>query len=525
MGYLRLSDLRDEDLTDDGEVKSFGAREKALRRLAAGLGWPIIEIIVENDMARRRDGKVRGVSAFKKKTVILADGTTAQRVWRPGFRKVLDYLATGRANALVTEDLERLMREPRDNEDLIEIVEARGINARSLSGSLTFTDGGKDSEITTARIMVAIANQSSRDTRRRVANGRKRKADRGEWGGGPRPYAFEPDGVTIRPDEADIVRVCSERVLLIDARTKKPTALRALARELREADVPTCTGAQWSARTLRDILLRPRNAGILAHNGDELGPAPWRPIVPVHVFRRVVALLTDKARTTASGAPAEWLGSGLFRCGLCDDGTTCTVTQGNRVLKQTDADGTVTNIAVGKRAPRYRCSEHNHLTRNVAYVNDLVKRATIARLSQPDAITLLPPVANTSGVDLDELSTEANLIRERLNDLAADYALGRGEFDKAQFTTASKAARDRLAEIDAQVKSTVVSPLSLLIGAEDVAAEWDLRTFSEQQTILDALYEVTILPSGRCGKGFRPELIKITERSTLPPVDAERVAA
>jgi site-specific DNA recombinase len=261
VGYLRLSDLRDEDLTEDGDVKSFEARETALRNFAAGLGWPVIEVIRENDFVRSKDGKRRGASAFKKKRVILPDGTAVMRVVRPGFEKALDYLRSGRANALIGEHLDRLMREPIDNERLIEIVEARKINARSLSGSLTFTDGGTDHEITTARIMVAIANQASRDSRRRVAAGRKRKADRGEWGGGPRPFGFDADGVTIRQDEAHVILKCSERVLQLDSRTERLTSLKTLARELRECGVPTCTGAQWSAETLKEILVRPRNGG------------------------------------------------------------------------------------------------------------------------------------------------------------------------------------------------------------------------------------------------------------------------
>jgi site-specific DNA recombinase len=525
VGYLRLSDLRDEDLTEDGDVKSFEARETALRNFAAGLGWPVIEVIRENDFVRSKNGKRRGASAFKKKRVILPDGTAVMRVVRPGFEKVLDYLRSGRANALIGEHLDRLMREPIDNERLIEIVEAGKINARSLSGSLTFTDGGTDHEITTARIMVAIANQASRDTRRRVAAGRKRKADRREWGGGPRPFGFEPDGVTIRPDEAEIIRVASERVLVIDGHTNKITSLKTLARELREAEVPTCTGAQWTAETLRDILARPRNAGILVHDGEEIGAAPWRAIVPLHVFRRVVALLMDPSRNTSPGAAPKWLGSGSFLCGACNDGTTVEVTMGNLKKKQPDDNGNETLVTVGKREPRFRCREKNHLTRNVANVLDLVERATIARLSQPDAVDLLPPVADTSAVDLDALTTEAKGIRERLNDMAADYALGRGQLDKQQFTVASKAARDRLAEIDEQVKSTAVSPLLPLIGAEDVAAEWHARTFGEQQAILNALWVVTILPQGFGGRAFKPELIDIRERSTLPPQDADVIAA
>lgn len=522
--YLRLSDLRDEDLTEDGEVISFAAREQDLRGFADRLGWHVVGVIVENDLVRRRNGKRRGVSAFKRKTVTLADDTKVRRVWRPGFQKILDMLRTDRANAVITEDLDRTFRDPRDLEDFIDVAEEKRVNARSLAGSLTFTDGGNDAEITMARIMVSMANKSSRDTSRRVADERKRMAERGEWGGGPRPFGFEADGITIRSDEAEIIRVASGRVLAIDGNTKKMTSLKTLARELREAQVPTCTGAEWSAETLKDILVRPRNVGILVHHGEEIGAAPWRAIVPLHVFRRVVALLTDPARNTARGAAPKWVGSGVFLCGVCKDGTTVEVTMGNLKKKKVDENGGEVEEIVGKREPRFRCSKKNHLTRNVAHVLDLVERATIARLSLPDAAELLAPVADTPAVELDKLTTEAKELRERMNELAVDYYAHK-LMDKQQFTVALKAARDRLAEINDQVNATVPSPLLPLISAEDVAAEWDARTFSEKQAILSALWVVTILPQGSGGRAFKPELIDIRERSTLPPMDAERVAA
>jgi hypothetical protein len=272
----------------------------------------------------------------------------------------------------------------------------------------------------------------------------------------------------------------------------------------------------------------------LIHDGEEIGPAPWaaNAPVPVHLFRRVVALLTDPARNTARGASPKWLGSGAFLCGVCNDGTTVEVTMGNLKKPKVDENGDdvfdkngdkVEEI-VGKREPRFRCSKKNHLTRNVAHVLDLVVRATIARLSQRDAIELLPPVADVPAVELDKLTMEAKGLRERMNELAVDYYAHK-LMDKQQFTVALKAARDRLAEMEDQLKATVASPLLPLIDAEDVAAEWEARTFSEKQAILAALWVVTILPQGSGGRAFKPELIDIRERSTLPPGDTAPVAA
>ena len=69
------------------------------------------------------------------------------RVYRPGFRSIIDDLDAGRANALLAEDLDRVLRDPRDAEDLIDCVQSTGANVDSLSGSLRLTNGGTDAEI------------------------------------------------------------------------------------------------------------------------------------------------------------------------------------------------------------------------------------------------------------------------------------------------------------------------------------------------------------------------------------------
>lgn len=130
-----------------------------------------------------------------------------------------------------------------------------------------------------------------------------------------------------------VIEDCSHRLL-------QGVSLRALAAELRQKEeVPTVTGAPWSAETLRDILLRPRNAGFMVHKGQILEgvKAPWEPIVKPEVFEVVRTLLTDPARRSSPGAAPRWHGTGIYRCGICtppevetEKATTCEVTLGGR---------------------------------------------------------------------------------------------------------------------------------------------------------------------------------------------------
>lgn len=506
--YLRLSDLRLINPGPDGVEEAFTEREKDLRQLAGRLGATVVKVIRENDLRARGKGRQQGVSAFKRKKIVLPDGRETWRVIRKGFDEIIRDLWAGTATMLLTEDLDRMVRDPRDLEDLVEVAERRGISARSLSGSLTLTNGGTDSEITMARVMVAMANKSSRDTSRRVGIGRLRKATAGEFGGGLRPFGFESDGVTQRECEAAIIRDCSMRVLQIDGnakgKKKKLTSLRSLALELRASDVPTVTGTQWSAETLRDILLRPRNAGISIHLGKEVGHFPGEPIVPEHTYRAVVALLTDPSRKNGPGSAPKWLGTGVYLCGKCDDGT------------QMAGGGGGTG-----RPSHYRCTGGvNHLRRDARHADELVSKAVIERLSRPDAVDLIPTV-DVLDVDVAGLQADAARIRANLASLARLFALD--GIDENQMLEATQAGRERLNEIKEQLDVTIVdSPLTPLIGADDVAAEWDKQPVHIRREIIRTLFVVTILPTVKGAKyekgtRFAPSSVSIEPR---PVADA-----
>ena len=103
--YLRLSDLRVEE--------DFDKRKAKLTAFATALGWTVFRVIVENDLTPARNGKVRMASAFKRRRIKTPSGRVQLRVVRPGFREVLDDITTGRVNALVAEDLDRIVRDPR----------------------------------------------------------------------------------------------------------------------------------------------------------------------------------------------------------------------------------------------------------------------------------------------------------------------------------------------------------------------------------------------------------------------------
>jgi hypothetical protein len=254
---------------------------------------------------------------------------------------------------------------------------------------------------------------------------------------------------------------------------------------LREkGEVPTVTGADWTAETLRDILLRPRNAGFMVNKGKILEgvEAPWDPIVTPEVFFAVRELLADEDRRSGPGAAPRWHGSGIYRCGLCTPPgsltaapVTCEVTGGS------------------DRQPRERCKDRNHQTRNPAHVDRRVYAHGGYTLTRPDAYLLLAPPAPE--IDAQALRDEKAAIRGRLERLAVQEMLG--EKTAGQVNAATRAGMARLAEIDELLNVNVVDdPLAAVLNAPDPVAAWRDAGLANQRVLIDRICTVTIPPPG-----------------------------
>ena len=494
--YLRLSDFRADD------ADSFPARETALRAKAADLGWTVGRVITENDLAE--DGRRKPASAYKRQRVtgpdgrpLIRHGRPVYRVLRPGWQQVLTDLGTGAARAVLAEDLDRVARDPRDIEDLIDAVAACGGHARSLSGSLTLTSGGSSDQLAMARVMVTMAAKSSADTARRVADSRERLAGK-SYQGGRRPFGYRPDP-DAPPGAKTLIKVPAEAEVIGQAAADildRGISLKAIARDLRDRRVPTVTGAAWTASTLRDALAKPAVAGIAVHTAtvkDETGgqrkvttehPGAWPAILDTGTWERLRDLF-DGRKTGTSPEP-RWLVSGYATCGPCGAPVKCT--------------GSATRRA-------YTCTAHGHVRRNAAEVDKRVRAAVVARMSLPDAdVVLLPPPR--PGVDAGALRAEAKRLEtkaKRLTVMFTDDAI-----TEAQFTSGTKDIRARLAQIGAQLAaSSKPDPLPEFRQGKPAAEVWDLMTLPRRRAVVRELMTVTILPAQRKGNRFDPDSLDL----------------
>ncbi len=261
--------------------------------------------------------------------------------------------------------------------------------------------------------------------------------------------------------------------------TRRPTqALPA------DPGLTTSVGKPWNVTSLRRALLSSRYAGRVSYNGADVTEGTWPVILDAETQDRLAEVLRDTRRRVQQGTEAKYLLSGLARCGRCDE-----------VMFATTA------TARGKRYHVYRCRSC-YLTRRMDQVDEVVEAVTIARLSQPDAASLLAP-----SVDLDALRAEATELRDRRDALAA--LLADGVLSASAVAEQAGKLTRRLSEVEGRITAALGdSPAAALVNAEDVVAAWAELDVRSRKTAVDTLMRVTILPAGK-GQRFDPQHVAI----------------
>lgn len=427
-------------------------QEEDCRALVQRHGWTVTSVYSDNDL-----------SAYSGKP-------------RPGYRQMLADLDAGAVDVVVAWHTDRLHRSPVELEEYISISERRGAPTHTVkAGPLDLaTPSGR----LVARQLGAVARYEVEHSIERQKRSKLQAATEGRWKGGRRPYGYEPDGVTIQETEAAVVRQATDALLAGES-------LRALSAELNARGAVTSTGRAWSASELRKVLLRPRNAGLMEHQGVVIGVAGWEPLVGEGRWRALVSLLTDPARRTSWSTGRRWMLSGVAECGVCGGSIFCTLVSSG-----------------AQPAPTYTCREAKHIGRNAneldAYVNELV----IARLGRPDAISLL---TTDTADESSRRVREAEDLRELLDGLAVAYASR--EIDARQLAAGSDRLRSQLAALEAEIaaagQGTVLAELAP--GTPGVDERWEQLPVARRRVVVQALMEVMILPARRGRpKGWRP---------------------
>ena len=275
VGYARLSHA------DPDEAGAIARQKQDIRRVSEATGGQLVDILVDNAVSASR---------------------YARRV-RKDYPRLLDMARAGLVDRAVIYDVDRLLRIPRELEDLIELVEKLpGFTVVGVQGEMDLT---KSEGRYFARMRVAQAAKESDDTSRRLRRKYEQLAEAGlprSARGLNRPFGWRDGGMEHEPAEAALIRQAARDVLAGEG-------LNEIARRWNMAGVKNRRGGLWSNRTVRSVLISPRNAGLRVHQGKDYGPAAWPAILDAKTHTKLKALADSRAKDPGRRTPF----TGLYR--------------------------------------------------------------------------------------------------------------------------------------------------------------------------------------------------------------------
>jgi site-specific DNA recombinase len=241
------------------------------------------------------------------------DQFTGTVIDRPALTRLLRDARLGRFDVLLVYRVDRLARSIRGLAQIIDELDQAGVIFRSATEPF-------DTGTPAGRMMVQMLGVFAEFERalivERITAGLERKAARGGWCGGQRPYglniAADRDRLERNPTEAPLVPV------IFDQYVNQQAGSSALAGWLNEQGYRTKNGRLWTSQSVITILRNRAYLGEIYYRGNWY-PAPHDPLIPTDLFDRAQGILTNRGedRSRRRSNPTDYLLSGRVRCGRC----------------------------------------------------------------------------------------------------------------------------------------------------------------------------------------------------------------
>ncbi|MFF1515253.1 recombinase family protein [Streptomyces sp. NPDC058305] len=449
--YCRISHVNDDDQT------GVERQERICRELADRLGLVVTEdqVFVDNNR-----------SAWQRKRK------------RPGWDALLSEAGAGRVRHVLTYHPDRLMRQPRDLEELLQIADDHDI---TLHGQANRRDLSDPDDRFFLRIEVAHACRSSDDTSRRLIDALIDRAQDGKPHTGRRRYGYDKTGMEILPQEAEIVREIFTRYL-------DGVSPVQLAKELYARGEKTAQGHNWNPSRVRDLLDNRHVTGIRVFRGEEIGNGEWPAIIDRGTWREVRERRAYRAAKLASGKQPSrfYLLRGIVTCTGC---------------------GHVMGGSGGSGA-KYICNGHTHRL-DLPRCNRVVSAPILEEFVSEAAINLL------ERLDLTEAPTPSDLSEEDQHAIEAD----RRELDELkemweqqelktrEYREMRKTVEARIAEVE---RKMIVRPTAEVLdglAGPHARESWNALNSAEDFQRMNAVMRflftaVKIKPAPRRGRYF-----------------------
>ena len=447
----------------------------------------------------------------------LRDGLSAWKkgVRRPGWERLLERVESGESDGVVVWHTDRLFRQPRDLERLIELGE-RGVKVHSAHGARDLAD---PDDRFILRIEVAHAARSSDDTSRRIKRRFATFRDQGRVTGGPRRFGFPGKDVTWTPGEgqtkedqpmvsAELVE--RERRALQDAAKAvlAGVTMAQVARDWNEAGLRNPGGREWTSVSVRDSLARPLLAGRITHEGVVVARYDGEPVLDDETFDRLQALFLGRRRGRVVGE--KYIGTGIIRCGVCKRPLSA------RKQEKTYADGT--------RRATYFCNPTRRgcgaVYADVRGVDHELRKLTALRLSDRRRVAAIGAARSKVAGRLAEVKKEIadiEVLQRALSD-----RLGRREINLDAFDVGNKPLAADLAKLIAERDSLpggLPDTPPEVVRRIEVEQRWDAAVAAgdiaePRAMVIDALEDEWLLvdPKGRGGsRVFDPKRMRFAD--------------
>ena len=165
------------------------------------------------------------------------------------------------------------------------------------------------SGVLTATIKTAVSEHEISMMKIRMRRAAKQKAERGEpkW---KRAFGYLGDTYQLDPQTAPLVKQAYAAVLA-------GSSLGDIARMFNDAGAYGLTGRPWTQSTVSLFLRKPRNAGLRAHNGEEVGKGTWPALVDESTWRAAQSVLDAPGRAPGRKSVRRHLLTGVLQCGKC----------------------------------------------------------------------------------------------------------------------------------------------------------------------------------------------------------------
>ena len=414
--------------------------------MAATRGWHVAGVYTDND-----------ISAYSGKP-------------RPQYRQLIADIEAGTVRAVVVWHLDRLHRQPKELETFIDLVERRGVALASVAGE---HDLGTPEGRLHARILGAVARMESEHKSRRVRRKKLELASAGKpLGGGYRPYGYERDGITVNVGEAAVVQEAATCLLRGDS-------LRSIVLDLNHRGLHTSTGHTWIPRSLKRVLLSPRNVGVIEHHEAGTVTACWQPILTTAQRTRLVALLNDPSRRVTPGRPRRYLLSGILRCGEC----------GGRLVSVNGRNNR--GRAYGCPPPPAGC---NHTLIVAGWAEEYVIACALKALSKP-RLREGHRAEGDHDRDLDVITAD----RALLDELAGAYAARK--ITMSEWLTARRPIEQRISDATQRIAEHTSRDALRRVLADGIALaeQWPSLPLERQRSILAGMLDHVVIR--RVGKG------------------------